>query len=120
MKTYELSEFTFLLKLGLWTGGKILDFGYLSEAEMISTNNNIAGILGIEFSNTVVLEKYELKGINVINLIFSIYKPLQGMYQLWRMNMDYIGDFENVLLAIVQNEEIVKMRSINRCSTKMS
>ena len=111
MKTYELPEFTFLLKLGLWTGGEVGSSGYISPATKTSFSGSMAGLTGIELSGGVRLEKYELSEMNGMSLFFSIYEPYRGTYQFWVVSADDVKNPEDILFAVAQQKETLKMKS---------
>ncbi|NDV64651.1 hypothetical protein [Bacteroides sp. 224] len=117
MKTYELSEFSFLLKLGLWTGGEVIGLGYVSSANKVSSNENTAGLSGIELSSGVRLEKQEMTGMSDMDLIFSVYEPYRGTYLFWSVSTNYTSNLEEVLFASAQQNENIKRKSTGRTYT---
>ncbi len=80
MKTYRLTEFTSLLRLGLWSGGRIPGFGYLSVARQQAGGNAPAGIGGVWLGGGVTLESSRPDPEGSAILTFSIYDPYRGEY----------------------------------------
>ncbi len=101
MKTYQLPEFAFLLKLGLWTGGHMGGFGYVSPAQKTFPSGNMYGISGISLNESVTLEKYEYSGSNILDLFFSVYEPYEGSYTCWKVSTAYLEDVETALFSVV-------------------
>ena len=108
MKTYQLPEFAFLLKLGLWTGGHMGGFGYVSPAQKTLPCGSMYGISGISLNESVTLEKYEYSGSNSLDLLFSVYEPYEGTYTCWKVSTAYTEDVETALFSVVTASGKVK------------
>lgn len=83
MKPCELSEFTFLLKLGLWSGGAVSGLGHVSAASKTDTLP-MAGLCGLWLGGGVTLERSEGE-----MLVMSVYDPYTGRYKCFAVSADF-------------------------------
>lgn len=83
MKSYELSEFTFLLKLGLWSGGAVSGLGHVSAASNHHGEMPVAGMAGVWLGGGVMLESMDGE-----RLVFSVYDPYAGRYRCFDVSAE--------------------------------
>ena len=88
MKTYDLTEFTFLLKLGLWNGGRVSGLGYVSAAKA-SDGITIPGLNGIVLGSGIMLERSAPGPANDLQLTLSVYNPYAGRYDSYTVLADF-------------------------------
>lgn len=111
MKPYELSEFTFLLKLGLWSGGAVSGLGHVSAASKYADELPMAGLTGVWLGGGVTLERSEQE-----RLVLSVYDPYTGRHNCFTASVDFnaaepedrpitMGAIENILTDILAREE---------------
>lgn len=88
MKTYDLTEFTFLLKLGLWNGGRVSGLGYVSAAKA-SDGITMSGLNGIVLGGGIMLERSAPGPANDLQLTLSVYNPYAGRYDSYTVLADF-------------------------------
>lgn len=110
VKTYELSEFIFLLRLGLWGGGEITGLGYVSKTRGATGEIGNAGLTGMCLGSGVMLENSRSDLPGESNLVFSIYEPYTGDYRFQVVTANCDGDIKRMLLAILDGTEWINDR----------
>lgn len=108
MKPCELSEFTFLLKMGLWSGGAVSGLGHVSAASKTDTLP-MAGLAGLLLGGGVMLERSEEQ-----RLIMSVYDPYDGRYRCFTVSADFntssadrpvtMDEIEKALTMVLEQE----------------
>lgn len=101
MKAYELSEFTSLLRLGLWSGGEIAGLGYVSVAREANGDPGLSGLTGVWFGNGIMLENIQPDNVEM-KLVFSLYDPYEGVYKYYNVYTYSAGSVEEVLQALTE------------------
>lgn len=104
MKTYELSEFISLLRLGLWSGGEISGLGHVSAASEASEISELSGLTGVWFGSGIMLESIEQDNVGM-KLTFSIYDPYEGGYNHFEVSASSVDTIGEVLQAIAEGKE---------------
>ncbi len=85
MKTYRIYEFASLLRLGLWSGGRIPELGYLSAARPAEGDSSLAGLGGRKIGNGITLEKYRPGEGSSTAMTFSVYDPYADRYDFYEL-----------------------------------
>jgi hypothetical protein len=110
MKPCELSEFTLLLKLGLWNGGAVSGLGYVSAATKHADGMPMVGLAGLWLGGGVTLESAEGG-----QLVLSVYEPYAGRYECFAVSADFnmpgfaerpttLHEIEMALAAAIEQE----------------
>jgi hypothetical protein len=105
MKKYELSEFIFLLRLGVWRGGEIVGIGYVSAARKGTEVDGLAGLMGFPLGSGVMLEQNRSYSYGETDMTFSVYDPYSGAYDRFTVTAGCDGNMEEVLLAVLNEAE---------------
>lgn len=99
MKVYEMSEFIFMLRCGMWCGGSISGFGYISAARKTESVNVLAGLRGVRLSNSIMLERSVPRSFGETEMLFSVYDPYTGGYTFSEATANFKGDAGTALLS---------------------
>lgn len=114
MKVYELSEFIFLLRLGLWSGGEIASLGYVTAARNADGDGGIAGLGGIWLGSGITLEHSRPNPSGETELTFSIYEPYTGEYRFLAVAASCGEDIERLIFTITEEAERTNRRGARK------
>ncbi|MDR2978855.1 MAG: DUF5456 family protein [Bacteroidales bacterium] len=87
MKTCDISEFKFLIKMGLWPGGDVSGIGYVSRATVTTTSAPMTGLSGYRISSGMTLETDRTSCATGTGYILSIYDPYNGHFTCYAFSV---------------------------------
>lgn len=94
-----MSEFIFMLRCGIWCGGNISGFGYISAARKTESVNVLAGLTGLRLSNSIMLERTIPRSFRKTELLFSMYDPYTGGYSFFAAITNCKGRISDMLVS---------------------
>gem|GEM_PF-4378177 len=104
MKTYKIYEFTSLLRLGLWAGGRIPELGYLSAPRQTEGDSSLAGLSGTRLGNGITLEKNRPGEGGAFTVTFSVYDPYADRYVFYELTatLTQEGDVYETMQSLLE------------------
>ena len=117
MKQYELSEFVFLLRLGLWNGGDVAGIGYISKVRDAEAMQAYAGCIGMRLGSDVMLEHSRTNAYGETEMTFSVYDPYTGSYRCQAVTAHQAERAEEALLWMNKEMERENLSGKSRHST---